>query len=397
MDEDQIEMKNELIDEHEELQIKDELNDQGFILSAIENTNCDTIIQKSTQNPKQFVKSETITIQTYPKSKPSDAFPSMKEINLPSKNDQGRTVVHSQKLIETFLQIEQGMVLIGESTLPDLPTSATIHQTSTKPLSQIKTEPTTETETIEESGIFVKSEPDIKSETIFGISESDSQHLMSVVNSSDPLDITAHEEKYRINIKCSFCPKHFASTLGLKKHLDTEHQVVEPAKNTSLTQKMTTEKDDSNKNMDQHIIKANEENCWIRITCHLCHALFDARSSFDKHFANEHEAVKQAENTASNHKIVKVHEGKPKIVIGRNESDLPQEMSNVSDDPLKISVDEEKKQHVSSVHEGKNLEILSHPPRTNRLLFSCCLCSKIFQSQAHVEMHISADHITKYG
>ena len=88
---------------------------------------------------------------------------------------------------------------------------------------------------------------------------------------------------------------------------------------------------------------------------------------------------------------------KPEIFIGSTESDLSQEMSDVDDDPLKISVDEEKKQHVSSVHEGKNLEILSHPPRTNRLLFSCCLCSKIFQSQAHVEMHISADHITKYG
>ena len=34
-----MEIKNELIDENKELQIKDELNDQGFILSAIENTN----------------------------------------------------------------------------------------------------------------------------------------------------------------------------------------------------------------------------------------------------------------------------------------------------------------------------------------------------------------------
>ena len=76
---------------------------------------------------------------------------------------------------------------------------------------------------------------------------------------------------------------------------------------------------------------------------------------------------------------------KPEIFIGVTESDLSQTISNVRDNPLKISVDEEKKQHVSSVHEGKN------PPRTNRM-FSCFLCSKIFQSQAHVKMHISADH-----
>ena len=68
--------------------------------------------------------------------------------------------------------------------------------------------------------------------------------------------------------------------------------------------------------------------------------------------------------------------------------DLSHGMSNVNDNPLKISVHEEKKQHVSSVHEGKNPEIVTHPP----MMFSCFICSKIFHSQAHVKMHISADH-----
>ena len=83
---------------------------------------------------------------------------------------------------------------------------------------------------------------------------------------------------------------------------------------------------------------------------------------------------------------------KPEIFIGITESDLSKEISNVSDNPKKISVHEEKKQHVSSFHEGKNPEILPHPPSTNRFMFSCFLCSKIFHSQAHVKMHISADH-----
>ena len=242
MDEDQIEIKNELIDAQDELQIKDELNDQGFILSAKENIdlrNCDKIIQRTELNPKQFVKYESITIHSYSNS---NGVPNQKLINLPSKNVQEKITkkseVNSQKLIKSFLQTDQGMVLIGKSTFPDLLPSATMNKTSTKTLIQMKTEP----ETVEESGIFVKSEPDIK----------------------------------------------------------------------------------------------------------------------------------------------------PEIFIGMSESDLSQEMSSVSDDPLKISVDEEKKQHVSSVHEGKNPEILPNQP--NRALFSCFCCSKIFKSQAQCKMHISADH-----
>ena len=78
---------------------------------------------------------------------------------------------------------------------------------------------------------------------------------------------------------------------------------------------------------------------------------------------------------------------KPEIFIGITESDLSKEISNVSDNPKKNLVHEEKKQHVSSVHEGKNPEILPHPP----MMFSCFICSKIFKSQAHVKMHISVD------
>ena len=67
MDEDQIEIKNELIDAQEELQIKDELNDQGFILPATNLRNCDKIIHTDL-NPKQFVKSGSITIHSYSNS-----------------------------------------------------------------------------------------------------------------------------------------------------------------------------------------------------------------------------------------------------------------------------------------------------------------------------------------
>jgi len=49
-------------------------------------------------------------------------------------------------------------------------------------------------EKIEELGIFVKSETNIKPEIIFGISKSDSEGVMSTM-SSDPLDITDHGQE----------------------------------------------------------------------------------------------------------------------------------------------------------------------------------------------------------
>ena len=235
MDEEQIELKNEFTNEHEELQIKHEPNDQGFILSPIENPNfgnCDNVIQREELNSKQFVKSENI--QNCSNNEPSGS----KELNFPNNKMQDKSEATSQKLIKTFLQTDQGMVLIGKIDSLDSSTSSTIDKKSTKPLIQLKTEP----ETVAETGIFVKSEPNIK----------------------------------------------------------------------------------------------------------------------------------------------------PEMFIGITETDLSQEMSNLSDDPLRISVHEEKKQHDSSVHEEKNPEILPNPP--NRLLFSCFLCSKIFESQALCKMHISANH-----
>ena len=117
MDEEQIEIKKELGDGHKELQTKNEPNAQEIILSPIENPNlrnCDKIIERAGLN-----KSETITILSYSNSKPSDGrAPSQKLINLTFKNVQEKRTkkseVNSQKLIKTFLQTDQGKILIGK-------------------------------------------------------------------------------------------------------------------------------------------------------------------------------------------------------------------------------------------------------------------------------------------
>ena len=108
-----------------------------------------------------------------------------------------------------------------------------------------------EPEKLEEPGIFVKSETDIKSEIIFGISDCNTNQVISTV-SDDPLAV--HEDKrdlevarkklykcpicsYLISqntdmdehiallhtIKCQFCPKHFEIGSEMNAHVTLVH------------------------------------------------------------------------------------------------------------------------------------------------------------------------------
>ena len=252
MDENQIEIKNELIDAHDELQIKDELHDQGFILSTKENTNlgnCDQIIQRTELNPKQLVKSESITIHSYSNS---NGVLNQKLINLPSKTVQEKNTekseVNSQKLLKTFLQTDQGIVLIGKSTLPDMTTSATSNQTSTKPLIPIKTEP----ENVAESGVFVKSETDIKPEIFSGRTESDLLLKMSS-EIKDPLDIAKVKKVFH----CPICLKSYTSKRCVENHVLRVHETSE-----------------------MKIAKP--------IQCFKCPTRFGFKGEFNRHFVNVH-------------------------------------------------------------------------------------------------------------
>ena len=73
-------------------------------------------------------------------------------------------------------------------------------------------------EKIEESGIFVKSETDIKPEIIFGIGGFDSDHVMSTV-SDDPLAVPTDKKHLEVarkmNYKCSICSYLFSQRTAL--------------------------------------------------------------------------------------------------------------------------------------------------------------------------------------
>ena len=104
---------------------------------------------------------------------------------------------------------------------------------------EIKTDSKTfeEPEKLEEPGIFVKTETDIKPEIIFGVGDSDSKHVMSTV-SDDPLAVltdnlkkhiqTVHEGKNQF--KCNFCDHECATNYHLKRHIEGVHERIKPFK-----------------------------------------------------------------------------------------------------------------------------------------------------------------------
>ena len=271
MDEDQIEIKNELIDKQEELQMKREpklypfqcLNcDKNFRLRADmklhvrlvhEGRKRKTCIEcgklcfesdleehllnfhaarkvwkldnierlaKKLEKTKEYNNIESKIIQDYSSNKTSSAIQSLK-VNVPNKKAEGKWETNSQNVIKTFLQTDQGLVLIGKGTS----LSATINENTTKPLLQLKTVP----ETVAQSEIFVKSEPDLKPEIFIGISESGLSQEMSNV-SDDPLKISVHEEikqleiPQKMNYRCSICSYVILSSSELQHHFSRFHE-----------------------------------------------------------------------------------------------------------------------------------------------------------------------------
>ena len=295
----------------------------------------------------------------------------MDEEQIESKND---LTNHNREfeIKHEPITISQGFILtsIGNTSVKKSSCYPTIKQeaseTNTKSITFDKPE------NLEESGIFVKSKTDIKPEIIFGISESDSQHLMSVVNIRDPLDITAHAEKYKINIKCSFCPKRFSATLDLKNHLDTEHKVVQSAKNAvhedkkhlKVAQKMNYKCSicsylfSQKTSLENHYSRFHDIKKLNTVKCSLCPAIFNSEQFFQRHFKIMHSTLecqfcqKKFVNVVDmNTHLKRVHEGKE---------------SNI------------QKEHLGKVHGVE-----------------CSICSKVYSSKTDLGKHIANVHGNK--
>ena len=138
--------------------------------------------------------------------------------------------------------------------------------------------PFNEPEELEESGIFVKYETDVKPEIIFSLPEPDSHHSTTVRN--DPLKISGHEEKYGNNIQC---PATFDKEFELTKHFTKEHDVNNKDKNSAMTHEKTFQVD------KEDIL---EKSIGKPIKCDTCNSFFKFKSYLKLHVETVHEGKK---------------------------------------------------------------------------------------------------------
>ena len=327
MDEVQMELKDELTDQHEELKIEYEPSDELSVLNSIENID---------------MPYEEIEI----KDEPID------------KGFISASIESTNMEISSYIPIIKQEVSETNETALNNVTVVTEIMTNSKTFD--------EPEDLEESGIFVKSETDIKPEIIFGFSESDSNHTMSTV-SNDPLDITVHEEKSKAKIKCFHCPALFDAALDLRdltKHLNTEHKNHNQAKNTSSTQKM----------------------------CPLCPALFNERSDFNKHFSTEHAVSIQRKITSPTHKMTALELKKHFTTEHEDgkQAKIPSsihQMTVVKNDPLDTT---NLNKHFSTAHETSKQ--LNTPDSKRKKDYKCSICLKVSTKSHDLRRHLTRIH-----
>ena len=300
------------------------------------------------------------------------------------------------------------------------------------------------------------------SEIVFCNRDSDSILALSTV-SFDPLDITAHEGKHRVKIKCSICPAVYDEELDLKEHCTTEHEVSKQAKYTASTHKVSIvkydplERDDRRTSADlsadpsaDHTIldlnkpfstvheKSNQSIC----KCKFCPEFVK------KKYMNEHVAVFHSSkcpfcpkkfteveymnvHVTKAHPETKIKEGyksktdlKPEIIFSHGRSDSHDVLSTVHEGKYRnklqcslcpSSFDEpiDLKKHCSSTHQGaknqyhvKNVDFTKHLENVNKenkqsksasstKMEKCSVCPKVFVHASKLKSHFSRNHTFK--
>ena len=185
--------------------------------------------------------------------------------------------------------IDQGFILtpLGNKNMKSSSCSPTIQQKVSETNANSKT--FDEPEKLDESGIYVKSETDIKPEIIFGISESDSTHLTSTVRNNDPLSISTYEEKptSEINIlfPCCICFNIFQTKDDLKKHALSCHD----GKRLEIVHHVR--KKTSFDHISDHGKKKStiEDKSKIVFPCCICFKVLQTKSDLKKHALSYHD------------------------------------------------------------------------------------------------------------
>ena len=446
---DQIDIKNELIDKHEELQIKVNppkeyfKSDQGYSSS----NSCNAVpsqkknhlqsknMQMKSDVPEMAVES-AIFVKLEPNIKPEigtsadlpDLPPSATSnkkttkpliqlkseletvaesgvfVNVPNKKTEGKRETNSQNVIKTFLQTDQGLVLIEKGTS----ISATINENTMKPLLQLKTVP----ETVAQSEIFVKSEPYIKPEIFIGISESDLPQEMST-SSHDPLDIAVHEEKKHLeiprkpNYKCFICSNDtcsivFSKKFALEYHYSKFHEGKKTLEGKHTKMIETFPKSDVNKNISKfHRQGSRPKIIWVnkKIQCSTCFKVFLTEQNLNKHFSSVH-----AEKNFRCPFCFKNFSCKNELNIHLSEVHEKEELEKSKllcpFCPTKFISKGKLDSHLSKVHDGKKLPVEKKNKKKRHssdihektMRYQCPFCPVTFGFRNGFDKHLTKFH-----
>ena len=303
MDEEEMELKNGLTDPHEELKIEYEPSDELSVLSSIENIDMpyEEIEIKDEPIDKGFILASIDGTNM--------------EISSNSSIIKQEVSVTNTKRFEESETNETGVTTNANVAALNNVTVVTKIMTNSKTFDGH--------EDLEESGISVKSETDVKPKIIFGFSESDSNHTMSTV-SKDPLDITVHEEKSKTKTKCFHCPALLNTALELKKHFTAEHEVGKKVKKDNMCA-ICLKVINKSHDLQRHRIRIHAFECQfcplkfvlkrdmydhvkvvhsndhdqkyrINIKCSFCPRRFVATLDLKKHLDTEHKVVMKIKN-----------------------------------------------------------------------------------------------------
>ena len=362
MDEEQIDLKNELIDCPGVL----------LVLGAIENmnsTNCNEIIQWPA-SPSEIVSNPSYTNQNS-----SDATPSHKnEIDILDKNTVGK-IKFGQKLKKTFLKTDQGFVLIENAISSSLPECSTVNQSTSEAINKSENVAPHEMSSMncDTTDIAVHEEkmltegPEIQETNNSGIflKQSDLDEHVTSVHEEKTLETKEHSQLDSKNSKivfpCCICFKVFPTKNDRKEHSLSSHgtQILENQETPtdcnssenkenllcSICSRMFTNKYD----LDSHMVNIHQSKILENFKCYICLKVYQTREDINKHFIGDHS--------------LKIQETGTKLNDGENTM------------------------NVQETYQKSNRMIKNSLP-----YFPCHICTKVFQTKFDVNSHIASVH-----
>ena len=426
MDEEQVEMKKDLIDHPGIL----------LILSAIENvnsTNCNEMIQRPAKP------SEIVINPSYTNQNSSDATPThKKDIDIHDKNMLGK-IKFGQKLKKTFLKTDQGFVLIEKTNSSSLPECSTVNQLNPEAINKSENVAPHEMSSMncDTPDIAVHEEkmltegPEIQETNNSGKwcsicsyvfwKQSDLDEHVANVHEGKKLETYEHSqqdsENHKVVLPCYFCSEVFQTKNDRKEHTLISHDVEILENQETPTDSNTSENEENlfcsicpicskifqNKyNLDSHIVSTHQVKILKNFKCHICFKVFKTKDDINRHFVNDHSG-KELDIHGTESECEKKFQCLICLKVSKTESDVTKHFSmvhgvntaNIQETHEKSNKIIKNSLKVKKVHEGKKQHEPSQKINVVKKNIQCSTCFKFFWTQQNLKEHFAIAHVGK--